>query len=400
MRPFHHAEGGESSHTNTLSRSIFVYIVVDLSEDMCTQWPECCEKVLRPSDEPCRLSSEDVGSRPARANTTERYAVGVDFGGTGCCPVSSTSKRARSWAKKRTQASDGPDELMIRLIDTIDSSISAAGLTKKGQVLGIGVGIAGQVDKTQGVLLGAPNLSQATVDLPMARLLTERFGMPAALRNDVQIAAMGEAASARASAIPISSAFSLARGSVGTSCAAGCRRRHRLRRRDRSPRDRRKRPIMRLRWPWAPRSVRLANGDHAVTDRRGATWPRVGTARTGAGSGGGRTGRRDPLRDFARAISRQDALVTETIIEAANYLGLGLASAVNLLNPSRIILGGGVIEAVDLLLEIAAGRTRREALATPGKQVEIVKAKLGDNSGVVGAARPPRREQELGNDDC
>jgi glucokinase len=78
--------------------------------------------------------------------------------------------------------------------------------------------------------------------------------------------------------------------------------------------------------------------------------------------------------------------VTETIIEAAHYLGLGLASAINLLNPARIILGGGVIEAVDLLMEVAAGRARREALVTPGKRVEIVKARLGDYSGVVGAA--------------
>ena len=45
---------------------------------------------------------------------------------------------------------------------------------------------------TKGILLGAPNLSQATVDLPIAKLLDARYDVPAALLNDVQVAAMGE----------------------------------------------------------------------------------------------------------------------------------------------------------------------------------------------------------------
>ena len=240
---------------------------------------------------------------------------------------------------------------MIRLIDTIDSSISAAGLTKKGQVLGIGVGIAGQVDKTQGVLLGAPNLSQATVDLPMARLLTERFGMPAALRNDVQIAAMGEAAFGAGVGYPDFLCVFVGTGIGGAIVRGG-------------------------------EVVEGATGSageigHLVIDANGRLCGCGGrghleayasrTAITRSLIAEVQRGRESVLQELvpdlgadepggairsgilARAISRQDALVTETIIEAANYLGLGLASAVNLLNPSRIILGGGVIEAVDLL---------------------------------------------------
>src|SRR5262249_56048761 len=89
---------------------------------------------------------------------------------------------------------------------------------------------------------------------------------------------------------------------------------------------------------------------------------------------------------LAKAVADGDELVVETITEAGFYLGLGLASAINLLSPPRIILGGGVIEAVDLLFEVAAKHARREALATPAKSVEIVKAGLGDEAGVVGAA--------------
>jgi glucokinase len=322
---------------------------------------------------------------------TERFAVGVDFGGTKVLAgvVNLETGEVVGSAKKRTQASDGPDELMMRLIDTIDGSINDAGLSKKGQVVGIGVGIAGQVDRSQGVLLGAPNLSQATVDLPMARLLTDRFGMPAALRNDVQIAAMGEAAFGAGVGYPdflcvfvgtgIGGAIvrngEVLEGATGTAGEighlvidangriCGCGGRGHLE-------------------AYASRTAitraliaELQRGRESVLSEM---VPELAEDEPGGGA----------IRSgiLARAVAKQDSLVTETIIEAAHYLGLGLASAINLLNPSRIILGGGVIEAVDLLLEIAAGRARREALRTPGERVEIVKAKLGDYSGVVGAA--------------
>jgi glucokinase len=74
------------------------------------------------------------------------------------------------------------------------------------------------------------------------------------------------------------------------------------------------------------------------------------------------------------------------VTSAGEYLGYGLASIVNFLNPQRIILGGGVIEAVDMLFDTAETVIRRESFPAAGKKVEIVRAALGDNSGVVGAA--------------
>jgi glucokinase len=58
----------------------------------------------------------------------------------------------------------------------------------------------------------------------------------------------------------------------------------------------------------------------------------------------------------------------------------------NFYNPECIILGGGVIEAIDLLFERAVHRARNTALADPGRKTKIMRAKLGDFSGVVGAA--------------
>ncbi|MEJ7654663.1 MAG: hypothetical protein WKH64_15690 [Chloroflexia bacterium] len=49
-------------------------------------------------------------------------------------------------------------------------------------------------------------------------------------------------------------------------------------------------------------------------------------------------------------------------------------------------MGGGLVEAVPMLLEVAAPIARREALTVPGAAVEIVQSQLGDNAGIVGAA--------------
>ncbi|TMC57703.1 MAG: ROK family protein [Chloroflexota bacterium] len=85
-------------------------------------------------------------------------------------------------------------------------------------------------------------------------------------------------------------------------------------------------------------------------------------------------------------IAQGDSLVIEIVTEAADYLGYGLGSVMNFYNPQAIILGGGVIEAIDLLFERAVYRARNTALSAPALQTKIIKARLGDFSGVVGAA--------------
>jgi glucokinase len=89
---------------------------------------------------------------------------------------------------------------------------------------------------------------------------------------------------------------------------------------------------------------------------------------------------------IAKAVEDNDELMLEVLREAAHYLGLGLASAINFFNPQRIILGGGVVEAVPLFVELVQPIALREALPVPANAVEIVAAKLGDNAGIVGAA--------------
>jgi glucokinase len=89
---------------------------------------------------------------------------------------------------------------------------------------------------------------------------------------------------------------------------------------------------------------------------------------------------------IAEAIQAGDELVIEVAREAAEYLGYGLASIINFYNPQKIILGGGVIEALDLIYEHATRRAREIALPPPAQVVEFSRTELGDDAGTVGAA--------------
>ena len=320
------------------------------------------------------------------------YALGIDFGGTKllAAVVDLSNGKVVATAKKKTSASDGPEELMARVFDVGEGALKAAKFKPK-ELAGVGVGVAGQVDADRGLLLGTPNLSQAIVDLPMAKGLTDHFGLPAALANDVQIAALGEERFGAGTGIAdflcvfvgtgIGGALvrdgALMTGAAGTAGEIG----HLV----------------------IDAGGRLCGcGGHghleAYASRTAITRSLLGDLKRGrpsllrelvpdldpkASPQGGTALRSGVL---ARAVEAGDELVTEAIVEAGRYLGLGLASAINLLNPQRIVLGGGVIEAVDLLFEAAVRTARREALPTPAQGVEIVKAGLGDHSGVVGAA--------------
>jgi glucokinase len=78
----------------------------------------------------------------------------------------------------------------------------------------------------------------------------------------------------------------------------------------------------------------------------------------------------------------------QVLHEAGTFLGMALANAVNLLNPERIALGGGVaLDADELLREPARAEMQKRAFAHSAESVSLVRARLGDDAGLVGAAR-------------
>ncbi|MGD8794118.1 MAG: ROK family protein, partial [Anaerolineae bacterium] len=91
---------------------------------------------------------------------------------------------------------------------------------------------------------------------------------------------------------------------------------------------------------------------------------------------------------LAKALRKGDPLVTEVMRRAQWYLGLLTASVVNLIDPEMVVLGGGVVEALDeeFLAPIRTTARQHFIQQTGADEVRIVAAELGDHAGVLGAA--------------
>jgi glucokinase len=97
--------------------------------------------------------------------------------------------------------------------------------------------------------------------------------------------------------------------------------------------------------------------------------------------------------DLRKAIRRGDKFVDQVIEEAAEYTGVAVANLINIFNPEVVVLGGGVIDALeDEMMAIIIETAHDYALAGTDKGIEIRASKLGDDAGIVGAAVLARRE--------
>ena len=86
------------------------------------------------------------------------------------------------------------------------------------------------------------------------------------------------------------------------------------------------------------------------------------------------------------AATGGDALAKAVFEQAGYYLGLGLTNLVDVLAPSRIVIGGGIAQAGNLLLGPVRRAVAEKAFPPPVRRVEIVRSQLSDLSGVYGAA--------------
>jgi len=69
------------------------------------------------------------------------------------------------------------------------------------------------------------------------------------------------------------------------------------------------------------------------------------------------------------------------------YLGIGLANLINILNPEMIVIGGGVVNGWDLFEKHMHQQVEERAFPSLAARVKIVRAKCGDDAGLLGAAR-------------
>ena len=314
-----------------------------------------------------------------------RYALGLDVGGTKIYAgvVNTATGAVIATARKRTHPERGVDFFTQRLLAVAQEALDAAKLSYGTGITAVGVGIAGQVDRAHGVLLASPNLAQGLKNLALADLLRRQFKVPTIVGNDVEVATYGEYQ------------FGAGRNSddlvcvfVGTGIGAAIMQGGQIRRGATGTAGEIGHTIVQ----YGGRLCGCGGRGHleAYASRTAMTRVLLAELRRGRPSKltellkDGNEAIRSKM--IARCIEDGDNLVIETVTEAADYLGAGLASLATFYNPQRIVLGGGLIEEAPLMLERATLRAHEAALPTATRNLTITKTALGDNSGIVGAA--------------
>ena len=82
-----------------------------------------------------------------------------------------------------------------------------------------------------------------------------------------------------------------------------------------------------------------------------------------------------------------DELAIEVFRRMGVYLGIGLASLINILNPEIVVIGGGLSNGWDLFEKHMKQQVIERAFPIPARRVKIVRAQCGDDAGLLGAAR-------------
>ena len=82
-----------------------------------------------------------------------------------------------------------------------------------------------------------------------------------------------------------------------------------------------------------------------------------------------------------------DKLAVEVFRRMGFYLGIALSGLVNVLNPEVIVIGGGAAGGWELFIKEVRDGIKKRAFQQPAERVKIVRAALGDDAGILGAAR-------------
>ena len=307
--------------------------------------------------------------------------VGVDLGGTKCLGV------------VVDDAGEIVDELRVPTPRGAEAIVDVLGdvagelMGRKGAVAGVGVGVPGLVDAT-GALRFAPNLP-GVVELPLAAPLAERLGVPVVVENDASCAGWGEreagAGRGRDHVLLVT---------LGTGIGGGIILDGRL---------------FRGRNGFAGEIGHMVvdpHGPPCVCGQRGC-WERFAS-----GSGLGRLareaavgGRADRIVALAggdpehvkgehvtAAAGEGDAEAVAVMRDFGWWVALGLANLANAFDPELFVLGGGLVEAGEVLLApVRSAFTRLLDGADHRPDVGIVAAELGEHAGAIGAALLARR---------
>lgn len=308
--------------------------------------------------------------------------IGFDLGGTKMLAIAYDDQwKEVGRRRRRTRGRDGFEGGIERIASTINRVLDENQLSKD-QIAGIGIGCPGPIDLDKGRVLTAPNLGWNDVEI--GSFLKKRFACPVVVINDVDAGVFGEfsfgAAKGSRCAVGIFPGTGVGGGCVydgkilqgaGISCMEiGHTRISSGKRTGGLP----------LSGTVESEASRLAiAAESAKAAFRGeAPWlyKKCGTDLTEIRSSA-----------IADAIANGDKSILRLVEQASETIGLAVVNIVHILAPDKIVLGGGLVEAMEeIIVRTVRNTARKHVMSVYKDRFEVVAAKLGDDAGVLGAA--------------
>jgi glucokinase len=308
----------------------------------------------------------------------EPVTLGVDLGGTKVETALVDSKgHVLSLHREPTHPEKGAEKIVGDIVSCVERCLDKE--QGKGEALGIGV--AGQIDSS-GMVRTSPNLEWK--DFPLKAKLEEKLDLPVVVINDVRAALWGEwkfGAGKKAEDIVVMF--------VGTGIGAGIVSGNRMLEGCSNTAG----ELGHMTLVSGGRKCHCPNrgcleayaGGWAIAQRAQEAVQADRDAGKTLLNLGGSIGK-IAASTVAQAYSHGDALACRLIKETELHLAQGLVSVVNAFNPCLIILGGGVIEGLPEMIQNIDKAVRDRALKQALDHLKIVKASLGSEAGLIGAA--------------
>lgn len=300
------------------------------------------------------------------------WTLGIDLGASKIAMGLVSPTHAIVAARRfPTEAERGPAHAVERIAAALDEIVRETGIAPAA----IGVCSPGPVDHVGGVILDPPNLGWRNV--PLRRMLSERFGLPVTLEHDAKAAALGEFHFGRGRELD---ARDLVYVIVGTGIGAAIILDGQL-----------------------YRGCTNAAGEigHITIDRRGPPGSSgvIGAVEAFAGGpaiarnylnrisrGGAAPSAALGADEVARRAAQGDADAQAVFADAGDALGAAIATTAMMMDVELFVIGGSVAKAGEVLLDPARRAIPRYAFASVAARVRIVATRLHEEGAILGCA--------------
>ena len=287
--------------------------------------------------------------------------LGIDIGGTNIKGIllqgNKIVKRIKIPAKSKTNSKIILEQI-FKCIEKL--------LKKNKNIDGIGVGVAGPVDFKNQKILNPPNVI-ALKNLELGKLIEKKFKIETMIDNDVHCLVLAEALLGAGKNKKMVVGLGLGTGVGGGIVIDG--------------------KIIYGKSGTAGEMGHMTinkYGRKCACGQRGCleTYTNESGIRKTAFEILGKRIDTITLYNLARKGNRKALEVWQ---ETGKCLGIGLANIVDTLNPDIIVIGGGIANAGELILNSAKSEMRKNILSPKAKKTQVLKAKLGEWAGAIGA---------------